>query len=105
MGVEIDPEALATSRLNAAENGFEASFVAELPEEEAERGGTYPIVVANILAGTLIELSELTHLCRVPWDRWMGLPRASGGAVSDSTVYVVYRTLYNNSSTISQIIR
>ena len=59
VGVEIDPEALATSRLNAAENGFEASFVAELPEEEAERGGTYPIVVANILAGTLVELRDV----------------------------------------------
>ena len=59
VGVEIDTEALATSRLNAQENGFDASFVAELPEEEAERGGTYPIVVANILAGTLIELCDV----------------------------------------------
>lgn len=56
VGVEIDTEALAISRLNAAENGFEDAFVAELPEAEAARGGTYPIVVANILAGTLVEL-------------------------------------------------
>ena len=47
IGVEIDPEALATSRLNAAENGLTDRFVAELPEEEASREGTYPIVVAN----------------------------------------------------------
>ena len=59
VGVEIDAEALATSRLNAEENGLQTSFVAELPEEEAERGGTYPIVVANILAGTLIELCDV----------------------------------------------
>ena len=59
VGVEIDPEALTTSRLNAAENGYQDAFVAELPEEEAARGGTYPIVVANILAGTLIELCDV----------------------------------------------
>ena len=59
VGVEIDVEALATSRLNAAENGFDDRFVAELPDEEAAHGQTYPLVVANILAGTLIELADL----------------------------------------------
>ena len=33
--------------------------MAELPDEETARGQTYPLVVANILAGTLIELSDL----------------------------------------------
>jgi ribosomal protein L11 methyltransferase len=61
VGVEIDEEALTTSRANAAENGFECpgTFTALLPEEEEELGETYPIVVANILAGTLVELSSL----------------------------------------------
>ena len=49
----------ATSRVNAAENGLSEVFVAELPDEEAAREAIYPIVLANILAGTLIELSEL----------------------------------------------
>ena len=59
MGVEIDREALAISSLNADENGFGARFDALLPEAEAEREATYPLVVANILAGTLIELQPL----------------------------------------------
>lgn len=59
VGVEIDREALAISRLNAAENGLSDRFVALLPEAEAERQERYPVVVANILAGTLIELQPL----------------------------------------------
>ena len=59
VGVEIDPEALETSRLNAAENGYGAdAFTALLPEQEDDEA-TYPLVVANILAHTLIELKEL----------------------------------------------
>ena len=62
LGVDIDVEALATSRVNAAMNGFnERQFVAVEPDEEQVSHGDskYPIVVANILAGTLIELSGL----------------------------------------------
>jgi len=57
--VEIDLEALATSRVNAAENAMDDRFEALSPEDEATRAVRYPLVVANILAGTLIELSEL----------------------------------------------
>ena len=59
VGVEIDVEALHASRLNAEENGVAARFAALTPEEEAARAETYPLVVANILAGTLVELAEL----------------------------------------------
>jgi ribosomal protein L11 methyltransferase len=59
VGVEIDKEALVTSRINAAENGLGERFEALECEEEEERGGMYPIVVANILAGTLVELADL----------------------------------------------
>jgi len=59
VGVEIDPQALVISRLNARENGLGSSFEAMLPEEESARDAAYPLVVANILAGTLIELQPL----------------------------------------------
>ncbi|KAL1499644.1 hypothetical protein AB1Y20_011841 [Prymnesium parvum] len=62
VAVEIDPEALAISEVNAAENGMSERFDALSPEAEAARGEAYPLVVANILAGTLIELQPL--LCR-----------------------------------------
>jgi len=58
VGVEIDPEALATSVVNAEMNGLADRFVAQLPEEEAATE-QYPLVVANILAGTIVELREL----------------------------------------------
>jgi len=57
VGVEIDREALASSLLNARENGLARRFEAMLPEEEEATRRTYPLVVANILAGTLIELA------------------------------------------------
>lgn len=59
VAVEIDREALAISLLNARENHMEAQYEALLPEDEAKRKATYPVVVANILAGTLIELQPL----------------------------------------------
>ncbi len=49
---------MTTSRANAATNGFDDRYVALLPEDEPF-GTTYPLVVANILAGTLIELQPL----------------------------------------------
>ena len=48
---------MTTSRANAATNGFDDRYVALLPEDEPS--ATYPLVVANILAGTLIELQPL----------------------------------------------
>jgi ribosomal protein L11 methyltransferase len=57
VGVEIDPDALAVSVVNAEMNGLAADFDAFLPS--AEPSAQYPIVVANILAGTIIELRAL----------------------------------------------
>lgn len=45
--------------LNAEDNGLSSKFEAFLPEVEAERKASYRVVVANILAGTLIELAPL----------------------------------------------
>lgn len=60
VAVEIDAEALETSRLNARENGLgDDAFGAFLPDDEAALGDTYPLLVANILAHTLIDLKEL----------------------------------------------
>ena len=60
VGVEIDVEALQTSCLNAVENGLPVgTFEPMLPDEEAARAETYPLVVANILAHTLIELADV----------------------------------------------
>jgi len=57
VGVEIDPDALAVSLVNAKINRLDCRFTAVLPEDESPQ--QYSIVVANILAGTIIELSEL----------------------------------------------
>ena len=54
VGVEIDADALAFSRLNAMENAMEGAFEALSPDEEAARGATYEVVVANILAGVAL---------------------------------------------------
>mmetsp|Transcript_39703 Transcript_39703/g.125395 ORF Transcript_39703/g.125395 Transcript_39703/m.125395 type:complete len:134 (-) Transcript_39703:74-475(-) len=54
VGVEIDPYALKVSRANAADNGMADRFVAVQPAEEAPE--EYKLVVANILARTLVQL-------------------------------------------------
>ena len=61
VGVEIDPQALAASVRNAEENGLGDRFDAMLPDAEAAAAGDerYSLVVANILAGTLVELAPL----------------------------------------------
>lgn len=59
IAVEIDPGALASSIGNAKINGLADAFVAQGPEKEAENPQQYPIVVCNILAVTIIELSQL----------------------------------------------
>ena len=54
-GVDVDPQALATARDNARGNGVELQPT--LPE--GLRGGTYEIVVSNILAQPLILLAPV----------------------------------------------
>lgn len=63
IGVDIDLRALSTSRENANRNGVEGRLTVCLPDEAPN--ATYDVVIANILAGTLISLSDaLVEFCR-----------------------------------------
>ncbi|MDH4107729.1 MAG: 50S ribosomal protein L11 methyltransferase [Gammaproteobacteria bacterium] len=55
-GVDVDPQALLATRDNAAANGV-AARLAVLPAS-ADAGSGYDLVVANILAGPLVELAS-----------------------------------------------
>lgn len=52
-GIDVDPQALEASRANAAANGVAGRL--GLSEGDAPAGGPFDIVVANILAGPLIQ--------------------------------------------------
>lgn len=55
-GTDIDPQALTASRDNAERNAIaEGDFSLALPEQLA--AGTFDVVLANILAGPLVELA------------------------------------------------
>ena len=56
IGVDSDPQALLATGDNAERNGVAAHLAAYLPEDEP--AGTYPVVVANILASALDALAE-----------------------------------------------
>lgn len=57
VGVDIDPQALQASRDNAERNQIdEASLILDYPEKIGR--GEFEIVVANILAGPLIEMAS-----------------------------------------------
>ena len=60
MGIDIDDRALAASRENAEINGVGAGFHAMSNDDffSAFPGSTYDLVIANILANTLIQLSS-----------------------------------------------
>ncbi len=61
VGVDVDPQALSASCDNAARNGVGERYLACQPSDLAI-DATADILVANILAGTLIELApELTR--------------------------------------------
>lgn len=53
--VDIDPQALTATRENARRNGVGARL--EIASREADIIGSFDVVVANILAGPLIELA------------------------------------------------
>ena len=55
-GVDLDPKALLASRENAALNGVADALSVCQPEEVSNRE-QYDIVVANILAGTVMDLA------------------------------------------------
>jgi ribosomal protein L11 methyltransferase len=56
-GVDIDLQAVTASRQNAARNNVEHRFQAG--QTISENSGPFDIVIANILAGTLIEHATL----------------------------------------------
>ncbi|TFH88113.1 50S ribosomal protein L11 methyltransferase [Billgrantia azerbaijanica] len=56
-GSDIDPQALAASRDNAARNGIDDTAFHLCYPEQLSGEHRFPIVVANILAGPLVELA------------------------------------------------
>lgn len=58
VGIDIDPQALLASKDNAARNGVEDQIEVYLPKDQPE-GLVADVVVANILAGPLRELSPI----------------------------------------------
>ncbi|EKO3510921.1 50S ribosomal protein L11 methyltransferase [Vibrio fluvialis] len=58
IGIDIDPQALLASKDNAARNGVEDQIEVYLPQNQPE-GLVADVVVANILAGPLRELSPV----------------------------------------------
>ena len=62
-GCDLDPQALLASQDNAATNGVADRLRCYLPEAMPE--ASYDLVLANILAGPLVELAPLlTRYCR-----------------------------------------
>ncbi len=64
--VDLDPQALLATRDNAIRNGVSSSIEVQGVEEEGVGGGLHQAycVMANILAGPLIELApKLTAAC------------------------------------------
>ncbi len=53
-GMDIDPQALVATRRNAADNGVEVAVVGA----DSEIDGRYDVVIANILAGPLVEFAD-----------------------------------------------
>ncbi|EHS4949996.1 50S ribosomal protein L11 methyltransferase [Vibrio cholerae] len=58
IGIDIDPQALLASKDNAARNGVEDQIEVYLPKDQPE-GLVADVVVANILAGPLRDLSPI----------------------------------------------
>ena len=84
LGVDIDPEAVATARANAALNAVEARTVFSLPGEEA--AGEHELVVANILARPLLALAPLLGPRVAPggWIALAGLLEAQATMVAEA---------------------
>lgn len=80
--IDIDPQAVEASAANAADNGVGerlTSAVGDVPE-----GGPYDIVLANVLAGPLIEVAPALAACHNADGRI-----ALAGILSDQTYSVI----------------
>jgi ribosomal protein L11 methyltransferase len=58
-GTDIDPQALQASRDNAQRNAIPGESLALCYPEQLEAARRFPVVVANILAGPLVELAPV----------------------------------------------
>ena len=90
IGVDIDPQALAASRDNAARNGVSGRYSTCAPDA-LPPGETADVVVANILAPTLIALSPTMRACV-----WSHGVLALSGILSEQTddVRDAYRAMF-----------
>ncbi len=82
VGVDNDPQALLASRENALRNRVAERLEVYLPAEAPVR--RYPVVVANILASTLVALAERLAGYVAPGDGWrcQGFCGGGGGGVA-----------------------
>ncbi|NWN81590.1 MAG: 50S ribosomal protein L11 methyltransferase [Halomonas sp.] len=59
LGTDIDPQALTASRDNAERNGVAETSLRLCYPEQLDDAEAFPIVVANILAGPLVEMAPM----------------------------------------------
>ncbi|WP_027962815.1 50S ribosomal protein L11 methyltransferase [Halomonas halodenitrificans] len=59
LGTDIDPQALTASRDNAERNGVAETSLGLCYPEQLDDAEAFPIVVANILAGPLVEMAPM----------------------------------------------
>ncbi len=59
IGTDIDPQAPTASRDNAERNAIDDARLRLCYPEQLDDGETFPVVVANILAGPLVELAPM----------------------------------------------
>jgi ribosomal protein L11 methyltransferase len=67
VGIDNDPQAISASRDNAERNGVGGRLALHLPDEAPQ--DTFPVVVANILAGALDSLAEQLAAACAPGGR------------------------------------
>lgn len=59
VATDIDPQALTASRDNAERNGVQEQALRLCYPEQLDGAETFPVVVANILAGPLVEMAPM----------------------------------------------
>ena len=90
LGVDIDLQALSATRQNAARNDVTAGLT--VSDRYDGSTGTFDVVVANILAGTLVDNVELIHDAVKPGGK-IALSGILAGQVGD--VSDVYRQKFD----------